>query len=712
MENNISIFDLEELRVYLIGIRNNSPYPHLNIFEFNKYFLAVLKLNDRNISEAFLSEFINEYKLIVSKIESFGSDIVQTIVILNELKMISSYRFLFEPLAFLEVEIPRIETSLTKLKNILEGKDQINSFYKKAVFPLIFKNNQSGFYGILESVTVRINKTHSSNKFIIIPSEKNIEENILSQCKISWQFAVSLSKRFVKKVNNYHEVIISFDKKEGFYEGSSLGAALTFSFLEEILKFYNPAYTLNLVGNIAFTGGVSENGELLSTGKEIIKKKINTIFFSDLKVFIFHKSEEKYAENFLKGLKEKYPNRNLKLEVFENIESILNRRDLIEIKKQKLIIRSAKFVKKNWMSAVAAILLAVLFSFLYLIDLDDNPYSYYADGNFLHIRNKNGKTLWSFNERLSNYNLSINIARHNTRIFDINNDGINEVISVNEFSKNENAERSLLLKCYDKNKKIIWAHKFSDIAESNRGKLINRYSIIIIDTLTMAGKKSLVLISNNSDSFSSAIYRIDLRTGKRLPGTFWASGHSQEGTIKDIDNDGIKEFIGAGYDNGFQDLVFFSYSLDTLTSVRPTTDEYLIRNYKVNKMKSLILFPKSDYDIYYGVRTPSYNIGSFNDNTVTKKYCFGSSYYNDIEQGSIGYRVDYNFKDIEVIIQSNFRARRDSLVAHGKLNPPFTDTDEYCNIIKSNIKYWNGKDFVHYSEFNTNTVIQLNYQII
>lgn len=62
----------------------------------------------------------------------------------------------------------------------------------------------------------------------------------------------------------------------------------------------------------------------------------------------------------------------------------------------------------------------------------------------------------------------------------------------------------------------------------------------------MAGKKSLVLISNNLDSFSSAIYRIDLRTGKRLPGTFWASGHSQEGTIKDIDNDGHKGIYWCG----------------------------------------------------------------------------------------------------------------------------------------------------------------------
>lgn len=44
---------------------------------------------------------------------------------------------------------------------------------------------------------------------------------------------------------------------------------------------------------------------------------------------------------------------------------------------------------------------------------------------------------------------------------------------------------------------------------------------------------------------------------------------------------------------------------------------------------------------------------------------------------------------------SDYRVRRDSLVVHGKLQFALTDIDEYCNISKSKILYWNGKEFVY-----------------
>jgi hypothetical protein len=49
-------------------------------------------------------------------------------------------------------------------------------------------------------------------------------------------------------------------------------------------------------------------------------------------------------------------------------------------------------------------------------------------------------------------------------------------------------------------------------------------------------------------------------------------------------------FTGYGFDNGFKDVVFFEYEVDTLTKVRPTNDEYLIRNYPVSKMLTYIRF--------------------------------------------------------------------------------------------------------------------------
>lgn len=66
-----------------------------------------------------------------------------------------------------------------------------------------------------------------------------------------------------------------------------------------------------------------------------------------------------------------------------------------------------------------------------------------------------------------------------------------------------------------------------------------------------------------------------------------------------------------------------------------------------------------------------------------------------MNQVSIHYYYNYLLNNFEIIVGNGFRVMRDSLVVHGKLKPPLTDTDEYCNLLISQIKYWNGKEFVY-----------------
>lgn len=52
----------------------------------------------------------------------------------------------------------------------------------------------------------------------------------------------------------------------------------------------------------------------------------------------------------------------------------------------------------------------------------------------------------------------------------------------------------------------------------------------------------------------------------------------------------------------------------------------------------------------------------------------------------------------DVIIISSFRVFRDSLVHRGKLNPPYTDTKEYKEIIKNSVLYWKNSKWVRREE--------------
>jgi len=210
-------------------------------------------------------------------------------------------------------------------------------------------------------------------------------------------------------------------------------------------------------------------------------------------------------------------------------------------------------------------------------------------------------------------------------------------------------------------------------------------------------QRSLFLVASNIPSFSSAIYRIDLKTGKRLPGTFWSSGYILNGEIKDIDNDSKVEFLGIGCDNGYEDAVFFVYEIDTLTKVRPTTEQYLLQNFPVSEMKAYIRFPKTDYDNYRNFRMPVIQRNSYQD---VRYYQFIVSGDYSLKSSSLWYQVDYNLKDINIIVGNQFRVMRDSLVARGELQPPLTDTEEYKNILKSKILYWKNGKWVKRDEFD------------
>ena len=56
-------------------------------------------------------------------------------------------------------------------------------------------------------------------------------------------------------------------------------------------------------------------------------------------------------------------------------------------------------------------------------------------------------------------------------------------------------------------------------------------------------------------------------------------------------------------------------------------------------------------------------------------------------------RMDFN-----IFLVDKFTEKRDSLVGIGKLNPPYTDTKEYKEIIKNNILYWKDGTWVKHEE--------------
>lgn len=691
---SVNVFEIEQLRRNLLELNSVGASCLKKLFSYYKYFDLILSSKNNSIIEAYLHEFIEDYCKTICKIDLFGFNpdfiekLLKQIETLKNNKQLIAYSEIFQRCE------EKLSSSYEIITSILRGESTSQHLSANTYFPLIDKEAKENIFVVIESVTIKISKGDKENKFILVPSEKDIEEKLSAQIRTSWFTALSETKRFVRKTFPFHEVLIHFNKAEGFYEGNSLGLALTLSFIEELLKFYNPTYSITIKESTAFTGAIDENGKVSNTGSEIISIKTSGVFFSPIQTFIIPKEDEDEAKKKLSQLRETYPNRNLKLIAVEELNDVLNRRDIVEIKKVSPVVRTGRFAKQNWGSAIVSIILTALLAFLFVLDFDENPVAVKADGSFLHILNKNGKVLWSknfpFNTKFDHRLLYLNV-----KIVDINDDGLNEILLVGEKKyAHLSMESSDTLRCYDSYGNIIWKYSFNDQVYSQREALNKEYGIKIIDTLYFENKKSLYLSSSNGPSFSSAIYRIDLSNGKRLPGTLWCSGHVTSAMIKDINNDGKKDLLCLGYENGYEDAVLFGCELDTLTKVRPTTEEYLIKNYLISDVLAYIRFAKVDYDIFYGNRTPSVNPGILGYEIQNNKYSFSTNEFHNERTATIGYEISNDFKEVNIVIDSGFRVRRDTLVAHGKLNPPYTDTKEYQELIKNQILFWNGKEFV------------------
>lgn len=406
-------------------------------------------------------------------------------------------------------------------------------------------------------------------------------------------------------LKGYHEVLIKFNRRSGLCRGNSLGLALTIIFIQELLKVYNPTFLIQAIKGIAITGGLDDEGRLLPVGKETIKLKTDLVFFSNIEQFIVPKQDEIAARVKLNELKLKYPKRKLSISAVESLEDLLNRRNIVNINKINIIVRIAKYVRQNVLNFLFILLLSSFFNALLTFDLDDNPSFVTLDGKKAYIKNKNGTILFDIPFFLNSQEIDYVSTYEKFKIIDIDFDGDNEVIYIkNRFNEiTLSMEKSAII-CIDKDLNTIWSFSFLDTVSSDREILLPPYGFRLIDTATIDDKKVLLFVANNDASFSTVISGLELNNGMRIKNTFWGSGHTVSAITTDLNNDGRRDIVAVGFDNGFEDAVFFGLEANKLDGYRPSTKEYQINVHREADLIFYIRIPKQDIDKYFGLRMP------------------------------------------------------------------------------------------------------------
>ena len=148
-------FNLENQRSKLIEHTMNTSSGIIRFFHFYKYFSIILECRDQNIEEAFLKEFIDDYLLSLSKFEIWGIDPEFTNRLITHLEVLNHSSVMTNNAEALRQIVQRLENEVKKLLLVLDGKEIEEDSERKAYFPLIDKDNTDGFYGIIDSATVK-----------------------------------------------------------------------------------------------------------------------------------------------------------------------------------------------------------------------------------------------------------------------------------------------------------------------------------------------------------------------------------------------------------------------------------------------------------------------------------------------------------------------------------------------------------------------------
>jgi len=700
----LNILLIEQKRKELTNQLALTASPRKRLFYIYNFYKEILTSQNRQFANSYLPEFIEDYIRCLNLYESIGTPINLTVNILIQIKFLLEEDLLSKFFRNLNYAYLNVNGKYECLKSVLNGKESKIEKQGDLFIPLLekFESESFGSIGLLETFTINIKEEKSETKFLITPSNKEIERAITEQIKVSWQVALDFVKRYFK-TKQHHCVIIQFDHRYGEYVGNSLGTAITLEFIKELHRFYHSKFIFDFNCKSAVTGGLDKDGKVNGVSKEIIEKKTEIVFYSDVKCFVVNDREKQIAKRKLSELQKKYPKREIEIIGIEDIKDLMNRRNIISLKKEKAIVRSVKFVVRNKISFILFFALIIIVFYTHLYDFDTNPEILLNKNDIMYVQNKNGKELWRRNIQFNKTTYYLDNFKSFQKIVDINGDGINEVIISNNNNINSNHDNLGEVICLSSTGKIIWGYDFKDTIETNEMVHAPTFDNTIIDTVTILNQKAIAMIAKN-ELYPSAVYFLNLKTGKRIGPTMWHAGHLHVCLIKDFNEDGKRELVLLGINNSYERNVLISVNINEIKGQLPAEGKYKFKDLPLTKLNSYVLLPKSDLNSYFKLR--------FNTNEYLLLYSSNKYFLFYLNEGktfdsyNILYRFDKGFKLLLLDPGDYFRVVRDSLVSEGKLQPPYTDTPEYKEILKKQIRYWNGKKFVTAEQYFKNKAAQ------
>ncbi len=322
---------------------------------------------------------------------------------------------------------------------------------------------------------------------------------------------------------------------------------------------------------------------------------------------------------------------------------------------------------------------------------DKNPARARAKEEFLVVFNAQGQELWRKHVG-QGFDVDYLEARaldfHKFLVVtDVDGDRENEVVVAFGGIQTWDSSKSVI--CYNADKSTKWSYKLSRKMtfgnETIEDAFFPRY--LLVDDFDSNGSTEVIALATNNPLYPNVIIKLDGKTGTLLS-EYWNSGVLGPPRAVDIDNDGVKEILITGANNGFHYAPLIVLDSRHISGHSPAPPSHTPVGISKGVEKYYILLPKSDLSAF----SSTGNTEGYEMSVESEFIRLSTNETLGKEKPSLVYYFDHNLKCNRVEDSNEFTVLHNKYRSEGKLSKSLNDA--YWKELLRDVQYWDGEKFV------------------
>jgi hypothetical protein len=518
-------------------------------------------------------------------------------------------------------ELLRQKSSEAKLTPVHQPGSKVDETDRRVTIPVVEQelliNDLEQAFAVLRHVRVEIHASMrtSGDDEVIIDQAFDVDGVQHRQMRLAVQGARRLLKSFAGIEHDGRVIVHCLFDEPNIIIGESLGVGLTFAVFVEFLRLLQYRELVALRSDVAMTGVVNTDGDILPVDEAGLRRKIETCAYDSVRFLVVPRAQEKIAQavlNELAGVESLRP--VLEIIGVARLDDILFDRRLTIVSRTSFGAHALRRARRHRVSVLlaASIVLPLLAVLIWAGPFDKNPLIGEFGQETLNIHNRSGELLGQIvvgGEAVANNAQAVALQR-NCRplaIADVTNDGQNEVFFVR--STQEDGGWTELVCQSGSSGEILWTYRLSRALTfgTNTRPLEYRFVIngLLVDDPDGDGQQEVILLASLRAFSPSMLVSLRARDGVET-GSYLHIGRLNDVAIVDIDNDSTKEIVTCGINNAFRSASIAVFEYPRISGVSPSSLELRPKEAKTGTEEYYFLIPRS----IVGEALRSQNFGS------------------------------------------------------------------------------------------------------